>query len=126
MHKTVKERAEDLQAQLDDRLKNTEAEEECHRAFFMKVCEHLTFIDEDDQKEFGDLIDVVEKISDKLRRHEDPEIQMLGHALYSIFFFLEDRYESDNLRGQLGYDPIFRKYFAEFCKEHEATNYDEN
>ena len=96
------------------------------RAFYMKVCERLTYIDEDDQKEFGDMIAVIDVISDKLRRHDDHEIQMLGHALYSIWLFLEDRYDSDNLRGNLGYDPNFRKYFTEFCKEHEATDYDEN
>ena len=126
MHKTIKERAADLQTQLGDRLKNTGDEEELHREFFMKVCEHLTYIDEDDQKEFGDLIDVVEKISDKLRRHDDHEIQMLGHALYSVWLFLEERYDSDQLRGNLGYDPDFRKYFAEFCKTHEATDHGEN
>ena len=126
MHKTVKERAADLQAQLGDRMKQDAEAEERRRAFFMNVCEHLTYIDEDDQKEFGDLIDVVEKISDKLRCHDDHEIQMLGHALYSIWLFLEERYDSDQLRGHLGYDPDFRKCFAEFCKTHEATNYDEN
>lgn len=95
------------------------------RAFYMKVCERLTYIDEDEEKEFGNMVAVIDVISDKLRNSEITEVQMLGHALYSISLFLEDRYQSDNLRGNLGYDPDFRKYFTEFCKEHEATDHEE-